>query len=124
MTALVFTMPLKVASGTSGNSREHAMAKHRRVKAQRATVAYSWLAAGLHLRAMPLPVVVTLTRITPRELDGHDNLRMGLKSAVDELAKRLGVKNDADHRIEWRYAQERGGVREYAVRVSIEPAVS
>ena len=124
MIALVFTLPLKVTGATAGNSREHPMAKHRRVKAQRGAVGWAWLCAGLHLKPMRLPLIVTLTRVAPRPLDSHDNLRSGLKPAVDELAARLGLKSDADPRVEWRYQQERGGVRVYAVRVSIEPASS
>jgi hypothetical protein len=45
---------------------------------------------------------------------------MLLKNATDTVAMWLGI-DDADARVEWRYAQRRGGVREYAVEITIEP---
>jgi hypothetical protein len=66
-----------------------------------------------------LPCTVTLTRIAPRELDG-DNLQGGFKSVRDGIADWLGVKDDSDPRITWRYAQAKGKVREYTARVRIE----
>lgn len=66
-----------------------------------------------------LPCKVTLTRIAPRAMDSHDNLRASGKSAIDSLAKIIGV-DDADPRVTWLYSQERGQPRAYAVRVAIE----
>jgi len=65
---------------------------------------------------------VTLTRIAPRALDG-DNLAAGLKAVRDGVADALGV-NDADPRVTWAYAQERGKPREYAVRIEIRADAS
>lgn len=67
------------------------------------------------------PIAVTLTRIAPRELDGHDNLRTGFKGIVDQLALILRV-DDGNERVTWNYKQERGGVKEYAARIRIEVA--
>ncbi len=66
------------------------------------------------------PLTITLTRIAPRELDGHDNLRLGFKVTVDMLTELIGAKSDADPRLTWRYAQERGKPKEYSVRICIE----
>ena len=45
--------------------------------------------------AFPLPCVVTLTRVAPRLLDEHDNLRASLKACVDGISQRLAVKDPA-----------------------------
>lgn len=73
----------------------------------------------VHARAwLRLPVVATLVRIAPRSLDG-DNLQTCLKAERDGVGDALGLKSDADPRVTWWYAQERGGVGEYAVRVEL-----
>lgn len=68
----------------------------------------------------PLPVVVTLTRIAPRLLDDDNNIS-GFKNVRDAVASFLAL-DDRDPRITWRYAQERGKSKEYAVRIAIETA--
>lgn len=72
-------------------------------------------------RALPVvsgPVRVKVTRIAPRALDAHDNLRASLKAVVDGIADWLKSK-DNDPRITWDYGQERGKPRQYAVRVEV-----
>lgn len=101
-------LPIRVESVS--NLREHWAARHRRAKAHRK--------AAMVVPVHPLPCVVTLTRIAPRALDSHDNLRSGFKALADGIAKRLGV-DDADPRVEWRYAQRKGAPRQYAVVVQI-----
>lgn len=68
----------------------------------------------------PLPCVVTLIRIAPRELD-DDNLQGGFKAIRDGVADRLGVR-DNDPRVQWRYGQARGKPKQYAALVRIQPA--
>lgn len=63
------------------------------------------------------PIVITITRIAPRALD-TDNLASSAKAARDGIADALTV-SDNHPNIEWRYAQEKGRPREYAVRVEI-----
>ena len=65
-----------------------------------------------------MPVVITLTRVSPRELD-DDNLRPALKSARDGIADWLQV-DDRDPRVKWEYAQERGKPK--GVRVEVADA--
>lgn len=101
-------LPIKTVS--EANRRDHWAARAKRAKAQR------W-AAFCYVPTHPLPCVVTLTRIGPRLLD-DDNLRGALKAVRDGIADRLGV-DDADPRVEWRYAQRRGEPRQYAVDVAI-----
>lgn len=66
------------------------------------------------------PVVVTLTRVAPRELD-TDNLTGGLKAIRDGIADWLGVP-DNDPRVIWRYDQRKGEPKKYAVEVEVRPA--
>lgn len=60
------------------------------------------------LAPLPLPAVVTLTRVGTgtRPLD-DDNLRRALKAVRDVVAGWLGA-DDADPRIRWKYGQRRG----------------
>lgn len=84
------------------NQRLHWAAKARQVKQQRNAVA--WV-LGNRPRP-PLPVVVTLTRVAPRTLDG-DNLQGAFKGVRDQVAAWLGC-DDADPRVTWAYAQTKG----------------
>ncbi len=101
------TLPLRTGRGL--NDRKHHFARYRAAKAERK-------AAYLCTRAVSLPCVVTLTRISPGTLDG-DNLQGALKGVRDGVADRLGV-DDRDARVRWVYAQERG--KEFGVRIVIE----
>lgn len=102
------TLPLRLVSGA--NAREHWGTRQARAKAHRA--------ACLFVPSHPLPCVVLLTRLGPRELDS-DNLAISGKHVRDGIADRLGVK-DNDPRVEWRYEQEKS--KTYGVRVEITPA--
>lgn len=101
-------LPIRVES--VANLREHWSVRAKRAKEHRL--------AALAVAPHPLPCTVTLVRIGPRALDS-DNLQSGFKALRDGIADRLGVK-DNDPRITWRYDQERGKPRQYAVRVTIE----
>ena len=69
------------------------------------------------------PARVTLTRVAPRGLDRHDNLRQALKVYPDALSVwlRSGYmgRHDGDADLEWIYCENRDGNR-YGVRVRIE----
>jgi hypothetical protein len=62
-------------------------------------------------------LVVTITRIGQRNLD-TDNLAGSQKGPRDSIARWLGI-DDASPMVEWRYAQERGPAKTYAVRIEI-----
>lgn len=99
-------------NGSQGNWWKDA--KER--KKQRTIVAWC-------LRQQPLPsppVVVTMTRIAPRELD-DDNLAGAFKSLRDETAKALGCGDSVRDPIQWRYAQRRDKPGVYGVEISILP---
>jgi hypothetical protein len=105
------------------NWRGHWTKKARLVKAQRdLTDVYlktAWQ-PGPRLPAYA-PLVVTFTRIAPRFLD-DDNLRGAFKAVRDQTAAYLGLRNDNDPRIAWRYQQLKGKPHQYLVRIEIDCA--
>lgn len=111
------TLPLRLVS--EANARGHWAKGARRAKQQRGVVRLAVRAQWRRLPAGALTaLVVTLTRIAPRQLDG-DNLQRALKAVRDGAADALGV-DDGDPRIAWRYAQERPPIpRSYAVRIEV-----
>src|SRR3990172_7813809 len=110
---ITFTMPIHLRS--AANVHEGRWRRHREVAKRRQDVGIVAQAAGV--RPITGSVRVTLTRVAPRQLDGHDNLRNAFKAAVDSLAQVMGLKSDRDPRVVWEYAQERG--KPSAVRVEI-----
>lgn len=115
MTAIHIAVPLRIES--TPNKREHWAKRAARAKLHRTTVWAGLRQVDVFPRLMG-PVIVTITRVAPRELD-DDNLAAGAKSVRDGVADWLGV-DDRDPRITWRYAQERGKPREYACHVMVE----
>lgn len=79
---------------------------------------------SIDLIEIKLPCVIILTRIAPRELD-FDNLVSSFKWIRDYVADRIipgqaRGRADGDKRLEWKYEQEKGMTKEYAVRVCLE----
>lgn len=105
-------IPLRTKTGL--NSREHPLARKRRVEGERAVVALAFRGKPLPA-AEHFPVVVELARISPRLADS-DNAIGGLKSARDEIARLLGVDDGDAARVRWLYRQEKGP---FGVRVTI-----
>jgi hypothetical protein len=64
-------------------------------------------------------LVVRLVRVAPNRLDG-DNLEASFKRTRDGLAKCVGV-DDRHPSVEYVVDDERGAVREYAVRFEVFP---
>lgn len=97
---------LGVKTVSEANNFEPWRAKHARHKVQHA---YIYSSMSQRKEAILFPVVVTLTRYGPKELDRHDNLPMSLKYCVDKIAEILTGKKrgqgDNDPRITWRYDQ-------------------
>ncbi len=92
---------------SAANLREHWRERHRRIKAQRNAVALAMPVYLLHHERNWVSVLgkllVTLTRVSPRELD-DDNLQGAFKGIRDQVAAQLGL-DDRDKRIGWHYAQ-------------------
>ena len=101
------TLPLRIES--VANKREHWAVRSQRTAMHRLAA----IAVPVH----PVPCTVRLIRIAPRALDDDNNVS-GFKALRDGIAKRMGV-DDRDPRVQWRYGQERGRRKEYAVRVEI-----
>jgi hypothetical protein len=109
-----FQVALKTVS--EANQRGDWRAKHRRSATQRATVRAA--AHALLGRCVVTPCVVTLTRLSARELD-DDNLSSAFKAVRDGLADYLGVDDLLIKLVRYEYAQERA--KGYAVRVEFRP---
>lgn len=70
-----------------------------------------------------LPATITLTRVSPRELD-FDNLVTAFKHVRDVIAALLipGLRPgraDSDDRLTWKYLQKKDKPKEYAVQIEI-----
>ena len=106
------TLPLRIES--TPNKREHWATKAWRTSAHRHTAYFA-------LKARRTPdwsrIRVRLTRVAPRAMD-DDNLAAGFKAVRDGIADWL-VIDDGSDRVVWEYAQAKGAVREYAVRVQV-----
>ena len=106
-----FTIPIQTVSGM--NAREHYMARARRVKRERESVAW-WVAR----RTTPAtPCTVTLTRLAPSNGLDDDNLASSMKGVRDELARWIGI-DDRSALVQWRYEQARSKVYGVIVRVA------
>lgn len=114
MSDICLTIPLLTVS--ESNVRQHwakratRMRAHRQLTHMRLRVAL--IGAGI---TSVFAVSVTLTRVSPRELD-DDNLRGALKGVRDGVADAFGV-DDRDARITWQYAQARS--KEKGVKIEI-----
>lgn len=92
------------------------IARGQILKRQRADVA-SWWRAG-NFGRVPLPATVLLVRIGQRT-DAHDSLPACFKHVADEVACLLGVSNDDDGQIEWKYSQEPKSGRPQSVKIEV-----
>ena len=76
-----------------------------------------------------LPITISLIRIAPRSLDKEDNLPASMKFFKDYIAdylipgKAAGRADDSDQ-LAWKFGQEKGKPKEYALRVSIDTILS
>ncbi len=113
------TFELHMSLPSVANLREHWSAKAKRVRAQRSAVMLAVparkLATARNWLSLNGRVVVTLTRISPRELDG-DNLQSAFKACRDSVAAQLGI-DDRDSRVAWVYKQAKGP---QAVRIEVQ----
>jgi len=114
MTPVRFSVPVRTVS--EANEREHYHAKADRAREQRAWIRIKW--RELSSNALSGSLTVTMTRVAPRVLD-DDNLSRSCKAIRDELAACLGLKDDRDERVTWRYTQRKGAAREYAIEIEI-----
>ncbi len=114
--SLTVILPIRTAS--EANLREHWARRAKRAREQRGLAALVCRAA---LALPSLPATITLTRIAPRRLD-DDNLTRSFKAVRDGIADWLRV-DDGSPLLTWRYSQEVGAPRTYAVRVDVRVEV-
>lgn len=126
--ALEITFPLKTTNplnGSQGTTRAGMLAKARKGKQQRAT-ARDWIGLGLGwqrkqlLALLEQGVIITLIRLAPSGGLDKDGLAAALKHVQDGVTDALGLSNDRDPRISWRYDQARSKQGAYAVRIRFE----
>lgn len=118
MKILSLILPIRIVS--EANSREHWRRRNKRKQAQQREVDIEWKQA-MRGRSVPLPCVVTLTRIAPRLYD-DDNLRGAFKGIRDQIARLVGV-DDADERIKFEYRQERRAPKQYDIFIEVEASL-
>jgi hypothetical protein len=111
---LAVVVPVRTVS--EANAHQQFRHRQKRARGQRSIVA-------MYLRPMrrmlpELPVVITLTRLAPRELD-WDNAVSSMKAVIDQIAAEYGV-DDRDPRYTWRVRQEKS--KSIGVRIEIVPA--
>lgn len=111
-----FTIPIRAQSLL--NVRWHWSKKAKLAKMQREATTIHWRSAKVRQHVPPFPLLVTLTRIAPRQLDRHDNLPASMKFCADAICTALSIDDRTDL-IDWRYQQRRGGKGEYAVEVQV-----
>lgn len=119
MNSLIFETVLQIRIASSANLAEHHFVKRKREKPQLFKILLA-----LKPQTITLPCCIVLTRIAPRELDDDDNLRYAFKSHKDKIADILipGLapgRADGDKRLQWKYAQEKGKPKEYAMKIQI-----
>lgn len=118
----VYVLDIKTIS--EANDRSHWRRRAERAKSQRLHARLASSAPLAEYRASLAKgyvagVIITLTRIAPSNGLDDDNLRSAMKAVRDGITDALGLTNDRDPRLEWRYSQERGAKKTYAVRVLI-----
>ena len=96
-------LPLRLVS--EANAHAHWRVRQRRAKQQRGTVLMALGPAFAPIRNGFMPTHVTITRLSPRQLDS-DNLVGACKHVRDGVADALGV-NDRDPRVYWVCAQRK-----------------
>lgn len=115
MTPIVVEIPgLQLVSEANRASHEHWRERQGRAKMQLKT-AYLHTLGAIGRQAVTFPLIVTITRISPRELD-WDNAVGSAKATIDAVAKALRI-DDRDKRVTWDVKQEKGPS---AVRIRIE----
>ena len=116
-----YSRKLLMETISEGNSSEYHYEKARRHKYQKEKIFWLW---KIEKPIIALPCHVILTRISPRKLDEGDNLPYSLKWIRDAVSECLTGnfkpgRSDNDERISWEYKQEKGDVREYAIKIEI-----
>lgn len=114
------TIPIKTLS--EANVSEHWSKSSKRHKMQK-DIVHCFL--KIDRPVIQPPCTIKITRIAPRMLDSHDNLRMSMKWIIDALLEYINPNKavgraDDDLRVSYEYDQEKGLPKEYAIRIEIK----
>ena len=109
---------LAIRTESEANLRENWHVKAKRVQTQR-SITRVMVKQKFGKATTGAGYTVTLTRIAPRALD-DDNLPRSFKAIRDGVADALGTDDSTRSNLRWRYAQEKGPPKQYAVRIQIE----
>jgi hypothetical protein len=116
----VTSIPVRIASPQASIKKDH-WAKRAAIKNNlKRAVKFS-----LNTCCTKPPCRIRLTRIAPRALDEHDNLRTALKPCIDAVADYLipGLamgQADSSKDLEWEFYQESKGKGVYGLRIEIQ----
>ena len=98
------------------NQRVHWSKAQKRARLQRSTACgYTLAAMGTQLQPRR-PVLVRMTRVSPRLLD-DDNLQGAFKSMRDGIADAFRVDDSPSGPITWEYGQRRGKVARAEIEI-------
>lgn len=123
---VALTVPVRIKGTTNGSQGVTLGGRRFRRDKQRGLRSIGHNAAkALGLKALLAQhgaLVIHLVRIAPNRLDG-DNLEASFKRVRDGLARAVGV-DDRHPSVEYVADDERGAVRQYAVRVEVFPQIT
>lgn len=113
-----FTIPIKTIS--EANSPLNWRKKHQLHKQQKKSL---FLNINKYQKYLKTPCKITMTRLSPRQLDKHDNLPCSMKYIVDALCAIITHdftpgRADDNPNIQIQYDQEKN--KEYMVKIKIE----
>lgn len=112
------TVPLRTSNPLNG-SHGHWSKVAKLRKEQRGVARLAVLSQFVvHGHRPGLPAIVTMTRLAPSSGLDFDGLTASLKSVRDGIADALGLKDDNDPRVTWKYDQVRS--KTYGVRISMQ----
>ena len=110
------TFPIRTESEL--NKHDGWRCRARRSSATKGTIKLILRTSGLGY-VPGLATKIVLTRIAPCALD-VDNLHSALKASRDAVAEWFGFESDRESEaLAWECLQEKGGVRQYGVRVEV-----
>lgn len=114
--AVVDLPGLRLENPLNGSHLHWAAAAKRRARIRGVVL----MAVRSRARDVPLPIVVTITRIANSDgLDPHDGLPASCKPVIDAIADAYGI-DDRDSRVTWRHEQRRG--KAYGCEIRLEAA--
>jgi len=113
------TAPIRTVS--EANTHDHYITARKRHKKQKNDVKYYFNYLSAYKNKA---LTIKLIRVSPRQLDEHDNLKTCFKYIVDALAEVLNPgkapgRADDSKLLEWQYEQEKGEPKQRAIRVVI-----